>query len=327
MYQITIPKVIIKFADLIMTEKNKEKWCETQTLLPKFSDAYPGFPDSPPFIPYRMQFYSRIFAEETGVFLHDKYILVFLLEGDLRLEINKAPAFLQAGKLFLIFPGESHRFIPLGERQSVTVLASFDLYDDGRKLASMRGTILEMGAALQAKLLRVIRDYLGCYPQGNLEIATPAYLFADFLEHLRIKNSAAVPETFRFANYSNEGSEIFHKVSQYVVKNLHRKITIEQLSRSIGISASHLRRCFREQVGKSLGAYLRSRRMTFASGLLRSSNMNISQIATHCGYGSAASFSRAFKREAQDQSPLLYRKEIRRQSDDFSGTIPGHRNN
>ena len=94
-------------------------------------------------------------------------------------------------------------------------------------------------------------------------------------------------------------------------ENPHRKITIAELSRRLGVSASNLRRCFKRQIGKSLGKYLRSRRMMFAAGLLRSSGQNISQIAALCGYRSAAAFSRAFKREETRYSPSEFRKKIR----------------
>ena len=59
-----------------------------------------------------------------------------------------------------------------------------------------------------------------------------------------------------------------------------------------------LRLLFRKFTGHSLGRYLRIRRLTQATALLRSSALNIKEIAERCGYDSIASFCRAYKRES-----------------------------
>ncbi len=288
-----------------------EKCLKAAESLPDFAYSSPGFPDFPPFLPYRIQFYYRRRNRDTNTFFHNRYILACLLAGNARLEVNKRLRSLKPFQLYLVFPGESHRILSEKDGGSSMLFCSFYLRDEEKTMEVLRGTVLETDAGIRNLLLRALRDFLAHYPERNREINTTPYLLGELLEHLRVKNLPAPPETFRKADYADGGSELYRKISQYIVENPHRKITIAELSRRLGVSASNLRRCFKKQIGKSLGRYLRSRRMMFAAGLLRSSDQNISQIAALCGYSSAAAFSRAFKREETRYSPSEFRSRIR----------------
>jgi AraC-like DNA-binding protein len=70
---------------------------------------------------------------------------------------------------------------------------------------------------------------------------------------------------------------------------------LEELARDVGSSRSELAERFTSLVGMPPMTYLAKWRMQIASALLND-NMNIASIAAEVGYGSEASFSRAFKK-------------------------------
>ena len=72
--------------------------------------------------------------------------------------------------------------------------------------------------------------------------------------------------------------------------------TIEELAKQAGLSRSVMAERFTQLVGLPPMHYLAKWRMQIASELLTSSNANIARIAAETGYGSEASFSRAFKK-------------------------------
>jgi AraC-like DNA-binding protein len=72
--------------------------------------------------------------------------------------------------------------------------------------------------------------------------------------------------------------------------------TISDLARSAGTSRTRLAERFRHFLGESPMAYLGQWRLKLASDLLQSSDDSIAQVAAAVGYGSEASFNRAFKR-------------------------------
>src|SRR5882724_10191640 len=75
-----------------------------------------------------------------------------------------------------------------------------------------------------------------------------------------------------------------------------RNWTIEELAKDVGLSRSVLAERFADLVGMPPMQYLAKWRMQIASGLLSGGGTNIATVAAEIGYGSEASFSRAFKK-------------------------------
>lgn len=73
--------------------------------------------------------------------------------------------------------------------------------------------------------------------------------------------------------------------------------TILNLARSVGLSRSRLAERFRHFLGESPIAYLTHWRLKLAAEMLQTSENSIAEVAATVGYGSEASFNRAFKRE------------------------------
>ncbi len=80
-------------------------------------------------------------------------------------------------------------------------------------------------------------------------------------------------------------------------KNPEHPWTLADLGREIGLSRTRLAERFTQFVGQSPMAYLTEWRLCLGSQLLRSTDVTVAEIATRVGYGSEASFSRAFKKE------------------------------
>lgn len=73
--------------------------------------------------------------------------------------------------------------------------------------------------------------------------------------------------------------------------------TILNLARAVGLSRTRLAERFRHFLGESPIAYLTRWRLKLAAETLQRSDHSVAQIAASVGYGSEASFNRAFKRE------------------------------
>jgi AraC-like DNA-binding protein len=83
--------------------------------------------------------------------------------------------------------------------------------------------------------------------------------------------------------------------------------TVERLADAVALSRSAFASHFSTLVGTSPADYLTRWRMTKAAELLRDQALTTSQIAARSGYGSEASFNRAFKR-LQGLTPGAYRR-------------------
>lgn len=101
--------------------------------------------------------------------------------------------------------------------------------------------------------------------------------------------------------------EIISRTLFYIENNLHKKITLEELSTLSFFSKAHLYRIFNELVGSSVMEYIRKRRLLSASSDLCNTNDTILNIAIKYQFDSQDGFCRAFKKSF-GLTPMQYRK-------------------
>ena len=83
-------------------------------------------------------------------------------------------------------------------------------------------------------------------------------------------------------------------------------LSLKTLSDKLGLSSAYLGRLFREQIGMHFNDYLLEERLKHACEMLRSTALQMSDIAAKCGFSSQTYFNRSFKR-VYGISPLAYR--------------------
>lgn len=85
------------------------------------------------------------------------------------------------------------------------------------------------------------------------------------------------------------------------------KLTLNEISEAVGISPSYLSGVFAEGMGIGLNAYLNDYRIRQAKRFLDETNLNISEIGYKCGFNSAQSFTRVFKKNT-GMTPKQFRE-------------------
>lgn len=90
-------------------------------------------------------------------------------------------------------------------------------------------------------------------------------------------------------------------IASQVLALLHKQPahpwTIAELARTVGSSRTRLAERFRHYLSQSPIAYLGQWRLELAAHMLESTSDSVAEIAADVGYGSEASFNRAFKRK------------------------------
>lgn len=94
----------------------------------------------------------------------------------------------------------------------------------------------------------------------------------------------------------------FHRMQQiklaleYIEKNFHKHITLEQLAQVSGLSPKYFCRYFRNILQKTPIDYLNHYRMVHARYLLEGGKHSIAEVAYACGYSDRSYFVRSFKK-------------------------------
>jgi transcriptional regulator GlxA family with amidase domain len=83
-------------------------------------------------------------------------------------------------------------------------------------------------------------------------------------------------------------------------------LDLDALAGAAHISKYHFARCFAETYGETPMRYLTRRRIERAQDLLRSANLNVTEVCMMVGFASLGSFSSRF-RELVGDSPAEYR--------------------
>jgi two-component system response regulator YesN len=92
----------------------------------------------------------------------------------------------------------------------------------------------------------------------------------------------------------------------YIRNNYARQISLEDISRYIGISRIYLSQIFKKETGQNISGFLLGYRISQAKKMLGDSDLKIYEIADMIGFGSAQYFSRIFK-EQTGMNPNEYR--------------------
>lgn len=126
------------------------------------------------------------------------------------------------------------------------------------------------------------------------------------LEMLLLLCSDAVHER---AKLPEPLSNSVFEACRYIDRECHQELRVEGLAKMAGLSADHLTRLFRQEIGVTPSDYILGARMKRARYLLESSDHNIDTIALRCGFSSTAYFIKRF-REENGVTPKKYRASV-----------------
>lgn len=105
---------------------------------------------------------------------------------------------------------------------------------------------------------------------------------------------------------SDTNSKHISLCKEYIYAHIKERITIEDLSDALGVSASYLSRLFKKETGDSISAYIRGQKIGIAKNLLQYSEYSMIDIANRLSFSSQSHFIQQF-REYVGMTPKKYR--------------------
>jgi AraC family transcriptional regulator len=91
-------------------------------------------------------------------------------------------------------------------------------------------------------------------------------------------------------------AETLQRAIDYIEAHLEDKLSPEVIAAQAYVSSFHFQRAFHLLTGRTLGEYIRDRRLTLAGQALANSDQRVIDVAYRFGYDSPESFSKAFQR-------------------------------
>ena len=112
----------------------------------------------------------------------------------------------------------------------------------------------------------------------------------------------------------NNDTELFNQITAYLSQNLSEHITIEKICRDNLIGRSQLQKLFQKKSGEGIIEYFSDMKIDMAKQLIRTEQMNFTQISEKLGYSSIHYFSRQFKKRT-GMTPSEYASSIKAMAD------------
>jgi AraC-like DNA-binding protein len=234
------------------------------------------------------------------------YYVSYNLHGNLRVLIGGRERILGEQTVFLYRPNEEQFYCQATEQPISNYWVHFTGYG-AEELLSKTGLDVSCPMTIQkndrlAELWeQLISEALG--KRYLYELNMSAILQEILIELSRDGNIANLRD-------KDPMSLVMHKATEYIHKNLDAQLTVAQIARQVGLSASHFTAVFRRYAGTAPLKYIIDRRMEKASSMLESTDLTLTHIASMAGYQDPLYFSRLYRKRV-GCSPSEYRDRCR----------------
>lgn len=253
---------------------------------------------------------------------HKEYELVLLHGGNCRFLVGNQFFYLQPGHLLMLDGMTIHKAYVSGDPQDYE--RSVLRFDSDWIRPLLQDINLERLLNLfeenSSGLIRIFKKRDEAIIENMIgEIATLVDLEENKLNEARLKLaivqlliqiSVSTDHIIRKdQGFRDEKTEIAEKVSNFLFKNYHRSISIDDVSQAVNLSKSYMSHVFKEVTGHTIMTYLMQYRLSKArSQITQEPNQLIKVISQENGFESEAHFSRFFKKNI-GLSPSQYKKQ------------------
>ncbi len=256
---------------------------------------------------------------------HDFWELLCVDKGEIDALAGEERHSLKRGSIIFHQPNEFHNVITNGRSAPSLVVIAFECHSP--YMDAFRNQILTVQETESALLAQIIIEARQAFV-GRLDnpyqeelirnTDAPGFgaeqLIRNYLEELLIhlyRRHFANPLPV-LAKYPRLGrpNETYNRIIRYMEEHISEQLTIENICKNMLISRSRLQKLFQEQHGCGVMEFFIRMKIDTAKELIRSNQLNFTQISYRLGYTSIHYFSRQFKKITY-MTPSEYASSIR----------------
>ncbi|BDI28379.1 transcriptional regulator [Capsulimonas corticalis] len=209
---------------------------------------------------------------------------------------------IKAGMLFMLFPGEWHRYSPDLE----TGWDEYWIGFQGKRAAEL---VAEYPLTTAQPVLnighseRLVEEFSRIFQEMRDEqVGYQKVIAAGALQVLAVAMAASLRQNFA----GTEIARVVEAAKANLRERVHEPVNVEELAVELGVGYCWFRRAFREYTGISPAQYHLQLRIHHASELLRTTTLTVEAIGQRSGFESDNYFFRIFKKK-MGYTPGAYR--------------------
>lgn len=217
--------------------------------------------------------------------LHQSFELVFVSKGTMQVQIADEEFSVSAGQAALIFPGQLHAYLGGTDAERRTAIFSKDY------LPELQARHYPVFSA-QPDLCELLTE------QKENPFAVRSLLYGMAAQY--VQGALHTPKVM-------EQEHLICKIAQYLEAHYTEKITLKKMATDLGYHYRYLSGVVNRSFGVGFCKAVNQYRVDLACRLLKTEDLNVTEIAFRCGFDSLRNFNRCFK-ELTDKTPLEYKK-------------------
>lgn len=237
---------------------------------------------------------EHLISDDIDIHWHEFYEIEYILNGSGTAYINDKAYELKPNTLLFLSPVDFER---IETKEPLTII---DLAFSGEIILQKMISLLPYGCAIEN------------YPDTIFKMLKDEAKINDkwfYNKYCQLINCVLIDVIRKFGGSTDmiESSPIL-KALHYLDLNFKNPITLEQISRYVGLSPTYFSSIFTQKMNTNFKTYLTSLRLDYAAKLLIISDFNATEICYASGFNDFSSFARAFKNYFSI-SPSEYRQQ------------------
>lgn len=222
---------------------------------------------------------------------HDYYHMLYVLQGELDMEVGGRSLLLKDGGCVLVPKGMEHAYIVMGENGTEYLEIKFALPD--KRLDERFGQLGPCDSdspVVGTMIQQIAEEYARLGPLAD-EAAT-SYLLA-LLYLMNQKQRYQQQREFRYIDASAY-SDLSQQIVHYLEEHFSESLSLDRLARDLKHGKSYLCGTFKKDTGTTILDCLNMIRIRRAAEMITYSEISIAQVSELCGFASPHNFNRVF---------------------------------
>lgn len=264
-----------------------------------------GFQQIQPYEPYPPGNHPTryLFSSDKGRVLNE-YQLLYISEGKgFFMSDSKERTAINAGNMFLLFPGEWHKYAPLSNTGWNEYWIGFEGDNMDARVVndffSKEEPIFSVG--INTEVIDLYRKAIDIAKQQQVGYQQLLGGIVNLL--LGIMYSHHKLSSFKNLNVTNE----IETAKRIIYEHFQEAISPDAIAEKVNMSYSWFRRVFKEYTGLTPYQYIQEVRIQKSKELLTNTRYNSQEIAFKVGFENSDYFCTAFKKRTR-YTPIQYRK-------------------
>ncbi len=254
---------------------------------------------------------------------HNFWEFVYADRKSLVLTAGAKEVRLEAGQMYLHKPGEFHNIRPDENSTANSVIISFDC--DCARLMSIAGTVINISAEQRQIIGGIVHEAQNAFSTplgspyttgmdkngqcefGSLQMIR-IYIEQLLISLIRGSKPVSMPR-------KKESNRLLLDICGWLEENVHRQLKFADILKRFNVSASVVKKIFRQQADCGAMEYFTRLKIDAAKHLIRENELNFTEIAEKLGFNTSQYFTTVFRR-VSGMTPTEYEFSIKSNFED-----------